>query len=261
MKTRNILFSFIISIVILAAFVSAAEFLGTDISRGAEMLIQIVKDIFGPFFQVFLGVQYADQYFFERFLMLVLLYVMIWTVLKRIELFKNNNFVCIIIASAVSILGARYMSEAGLIKGVLLPYGTLAVALSIFLPFLIYFFFVHYSIKSGVGRRTAWIVFAAIFLGLWLSRAQEIKEASSIYGFGIAAMVIAFIFDSRIQEYFGLFESRAQRRKVFNEQIAHLDVEIARYAAYNADSPEVRGVLVDLHKRRENLVKERSRGS
>jgi len=133
----------------------------------------------------------------------------------------------------------------------------MAISLSIFIPFLIYFFFIHYSVSTGLGRKLAWILFAAVFFGLWYTRQDTLEGYDTIYMIAIIGFLLVLIFDSKIHEYFGMFEARKERRRVFNEQIAHIDNDIAWAIRSGADTPEARENLKNLRKRRDQLVRER----
>lgn len=224
MKKEWILFSLILLIMSsnFAHLVSATSILGADLGSGAQMFVDIVRSIFGPLFEPILGISQFDEYFFMRVLVLILLYVVIWAILKKIPLFKEYNFISFLIAAIISILGMRYIPETKFINLILLPYSTLAVALSIALPFMIYFFFVHFSITSNAGRRIAWLFFAAVFFGLWITRTDTIGDANIIYWFGIAAVILVFIFDKKIHVYFALWEIRGMERTTNDAAILEL---------------------------------------
>lgn len=226
-KSKMFIGMFIISMFIVLfssmAFVSALDF---DFQSSANQLIQWIKDIFGPFFSVLIGTGEIDEYLFARVLLLIIIYTMVLVVLKKVELFKNNKGAIIIIAVAVSILGVRFIATKALVDLILLPYGTMAIALSIFVPFLIYFFFIHYSVQTGLGRKLGWILFAAVFFGLWYTRQDSLGEYDLIYIIAIIGFILVLIFDNKIHEYFGLFEARRERNKRIRDNIISLENQI-----------------------------------
>jgi hypothetical protein len=246
--------------ILLSSLASAQDFFGLDLQRSSEQLIGLIQDIFGPIFMVLLGVGSVDQHFFERILVLVLLFVMILTALKKAEMFKKNYYVALIVSAAVSLIGARFISEFGLIEGILLPYGALAVALSVFIPLFVFFFFIHLSLgDSPLGRKLAWILFGVVFLGLFLFRNDDLGEMKNIYLIGMLVLVILFIFDNKIHEYFGINEGRRARKKIFDDHIAQIDRDLSYYIRSGADTKEVRERIEDMHRRRKELVRERAR--
>ena len=98
-------------------------------------------------------------------------------------------------------------------NAILLPYGALGVALTVFLPFLLYFFFVHQSNIGPFGRRVAWILFGIIFLAIWGMRRGDISEIGTyIYLGGILFVLASLIFDKSIHRYFGLSDFRKVAR-------------------------------------------------
>jgi hypothetical protein len=218
-------------------------------------VISIVQDILGPVFAVLLGDGSIDQYFFSRILLLFIVFTVVFVVLKKIEIFKDNKAVIFIVSAAISILGARFISESELIQGILLPYGALSVALTIFLPFLIYFYFVHTSVPSGIGRKLAWIIFGAVFFGLWWTRYDTMAESNWIYWLGILGIAISFIFDNTIHEYFGISQSNKSRRAMHQQQLAEVESKLQQYLAIQSPSRTTLDVIKQLDKRRAYLAK------
>ncbi|MBI2629535.1 hypothetical protein HYW76_00370 [Candidatus Pacearchaeota archaeon] len=257
MKKRNknlmIFFGmFIIMLFLFMNFASAQVY--DDLRASSEQIIQWINDIFSPFFHALLGADSLDKYFFERILILILVYVVVWSVLKKVEIFKDHKGVVFVVSLIVALLGARYMSEIDILEGILLPYGTLAIAISVALPFLIYFFFVNLSIPSKGGRRIAWILFAAVFFGLWISRGVDSigNIGNWIYGIGVVAVLLCLIFDDKIQEYFGMFEATRARRIRFDQQIADREAQLVHYRGIQSPSQSVKDTI----KRYEDEIKE-----
>jgi len=205
----------------------SADFFG-DVTGAAEDLIDLGSDVFSPFLKFLVG-DTGEGLLFAKALLLLLIYVVILTVLKRIELFRyRNQFAAILIAAVMSILAVRFMSESQVIEGILVPYGAMGIGITVFLPFLVYFFFVHYSGIGHFGRKVAWAIFALAFIGLWVS--QVAKGSSSeiinfIYLSGLILVALAFIFDKQVQRYFDLSQVRkatkhmrdSQRVKLLND--------------------------------------------
>lgn len=192
----------ILSIIIVASLVSALD--ASDLSNAGNQIIEWIRGIFSPFFLVLLGLDTIDKYFFARILLLILLFVIILTVLKRITLFKKYPAIYVIIAVIVSILSTRYISEVALVSLILLPYGALGITLTVFLPFIIYGFFIHESGLGSAGRRAGWILFAAVFGSLWWVRRTEMGAYNWIYWIGIAGVLVALFLDGTIHKYFEL---------------------------------------------------------
>jgi len=226
-KTKIAIFTSIISIIFLITLVSAQpSFSGSFISDTIYQVIGLIQDILGPVFSVLIGTGSFDMYFFSRIMLLVIVFAVVYLSLSRIAIFHDNKGVCFVVAAAISLLGARYIADSDLIEGILLPYGTLTVALTILLPFLIYFFFVHTSVVSGVGRRLAWIVFIAVFFGLWWTRYDSMGTANWIYWVGILLVGVSLLFDKTIHAYFGISQldeaTRAQNAQRYSKLIAQL---------------------------------------
>jgi len=256
-KKKVVFLTTFLALILISSLVSAQWY--GDFESASNQIIDWIKQIFGPFLEALIGESAFNEHFFARVLLLILIYAIVLTVLKKIELFSKNTFVCVLIAAIVSILGVRYLSETNLISWILLPYGTFFIAIAVFLPFLIYFFFVHTSVNSSIGRRLAWILFAAVFLGLWISRLREtgsfdlknLGTANWMYLLGIAGVAISFFFDREIQKYFGLHAIAKWKRKADEAEITRLQAEYQNIA--NVDTPQAKRRREDIVKRSKSL--------
>jgi len=241
-----------IATTVLLPIISAQYF--WEVNQGVTDAVQILKDFLGPLFETILGVSQFDQYFYARLLFLVIIYVMTYLAIGNIELFKDKKFIMFVIAASVSILGARYIGDLRVIEAMLLPYGAIAIAISVILPVVIFGFFVHKTIPSGLGRRAAWIFFGVIFIGLWWTRPQ-VTEFRWIYNVGILAVIALVAFDKQLHVYFGLYEGAETRRKILEHQIASIDTDIDKLSSNANPSPTVEKVIERLKKRRDELSK------
>ncbi|MFH1710864.1 MAG: hypothetical protein ABH840_00970 [Nanoarchaeota archaeon] len=229
---KRVFLIFALSLILSSCFVSAYTFPINDLRTTGDNVIRVLGDSFSPILSFFLGVDSFDKYFFQRSLLLILLFIVIYAILKRIEMFRTNKTILFLVASIVAILGARYMSDVGIIEAAMLPYGVLGISITVFLPFLIYFFFVYQSVPGTTGRRLAWIVFGLVFLALWASRSSEIGEVGWVYLAGIGLAIVAIFLDPTIKRYFGLHELRratahlndAERVRLLNSYNSALSV-------------------------------------
>lgn len=234
--------------------ISAYGFNFYSISQGPQDVIQIVKDFTSPFFEALLNTSAYSEFFFAKVLLLILVFVVVYFILQKSEFLglQNQKGILLIITSVISILALRYLPENDLISGILLPYNALGLAITIFLPFLIYFFFVEKSVPFSAGRRIAWIVYLVIFGVLWAMRSQELSHtANNIYLFGAIAAVLALIFDSKIHNYFQLGELRKFERALSTQSKVKLINELQDIQRALSLAPNDK----DLLKRQADIVK------
>jgi len=253
MKKSVLAVSLVFSLVLFTSLVSAYWY--GDLSSASTQIIQWIRDIFDPFFEVFVGDIALNQIFFARVLILILLFVLISAILRRISIFKENHGTRIIIAAVVSILGSRYITESEFIQGVLLPYGILAVALTVLLPFLILGYFVHDSVDSPAGRKFAWIIFIAVYLGMWGDRSSELGNANYIYLIGALLAAAAALFDHTVHEYFGLAQYASARRGRIKMQIADIEERLNRYRSISNPSQTTQDTIKYLEESIKKLYK------
>lgn len=261
MKTRGIFIIFGLLFISSLTSVSAysASYYGNFVADTMNRAITLVQDFLGPIFSALLGVGNFDEFFFSRILLLIILFSIIYISLKATPIFADakNKWALFVVTSVVSLLAVRFMAESSLIQMALLPYGTLGVSLSIFLPFLIFFWFLHSAIPdSTLGRRLGWGLFAAVFFGLWINRADQFGDYNWVYWIGIVGVGIAFVFDSKLHEYFGLSELRKLKKLSFDQQIANVEADLAKYNAIPAPrNPSTEALIKSLEKRRDDLIR------
>lgn len=215
MKKENVFI--IILFTILSVQLIIAQNLVID--RTIQGLVESFESIFRPI----LGPFSTGEFLFAKILLFFLLFAIIFMVLKRISLFEDNLAVHSIVSLIVSILAVRYIKENELVNAILLPYGSLGVAISIFLPLLIYFFFLHSSEMGGFGRRAGWLIYGIVFLVLWGSRPYDsLGVANWIYLIGIGFVLISLIFDKSVHQYFEMGKYNKPRRLLIERQIIEL---------------------------------------
>jgi len=221
-----------------------------DLEQGGNQIIDWIREIFSPFFAVLLKTSQFDDFFFAKVLLLILLFIVISAVVKKMPLFERNKFASTIVSVVVSILSVRYIPQNEFFEGILLPYSTLGVSIIVFLPFVIYFFFVHKSDFGYFGRRAAWAIYGIVFLTLWWTRKEYTGSgADTLYLAGLGLVVLAFMFDKAIHKYLGLHEigrfeeisKKRQRRNALRElDSLEGDLEAGRIKQHEYGSEKAR---------------------
>ncbi|OGJ19049.1 hypothetical protein A3K73_04490 [Candidatus Pacearchaeota archaeon RBG_13_36_9] len=199
-KERYIVILFLgMALLPLLSSVVSAQYYGIDLKQGAEQITQWIQDMFGPLFSVLLNVS-SPEFVFAKVLLAVLLLIIIYIILDRSDLFGGYKTLVIIISVIVSLIAVRYLPEETFIQFILLPYGVLGVSLLSFLPLLIYFFFVE-NIHDDIMRKIAWGLYAAIFIGLCITRLSDLGDVAYIYLLAAILAILFMIFDKTIQTH------------------------------------------------------------
>jgi len=233
MKKGLIVFCLVLML-LLPAFVSA-QYGSDSMAQVSEQFIEHFQNFLGPFFSVFLGGE--GGFLFERILFLIIIIAVVYIVLSNVPMFEDNNPIRWVTTLAVSLLATRFLSETMLVKGILLPYTVLGVALTAGLPLIIYFFFVYKGFDNPFIRKLLWILFIVVFIGLWFSRYAELGDFAWIYFFTGLAALIFFLADGSI------------RRFMIKQEMAQLDIE--NRGQYER---EIRREINDLRKDLKNKV-------
>jgi len=184
---------------------------------------QSAINILEPIFATVLGSSVVDgktagEVLFMKVLFFLIILAIIWTVLNMIDFFSDNTWVVVVIAGSVSILATRFLATPGWLSTVLLPYTVLGIALTAFLPFLIYFYFVEKALGTHqTMRKIAWILAAVVFTALYISRFEEIGNLAGAESFNPAYIYLItavtciafFIFDGTIRRAFVTSEMKS----------------------------------------------------
>jgi len=207
---------------------------GYFFTDGMTKVIDGVKGFSTPLFEALIGDYSSNEFFFAKVLLMILLFITINAVLRKIPLFEEQNKkgVAFIIALVVSILAVRFISENELTLGILVPYGALGVALTTILPALICAYAIYFTNMGGLGRRLCWIFLGIVYLVLWLNKSSELSSISNqIYIFTLIVIVILFFADRQIASYFHAYGLNRYFTKSNRRNIAHLKAEYATLAA------------------------------
>lgn len=224
--------------VVNAQYYGSGPFSGLDLGQGVRQLIDQTTNFFKPIFQAILGDYEDNTFFFTKVLLFILLFVVIFFILTRMPIFEGYRGVNYVIAMVISIIAIRFISENQLILGILLPYGTLGVALTTAIPFLIIFYGIHAANFSSLGRRLSWGFFGIVFVILWIYKSPNLSPISNqIYLWSLIALLVVFIFDKRIHYYFRGLEGKKAEEAIVDEKIAMLESKRDQLQAYAGPSP------------------------
>ncbi len=243
MKKRSLPYSLFPIVYFLSqiSFASAGPVQGVyQLTDGLSEIIRIlIRFISETIFQI----DSFDEFLFAKILLFALILLVVYTVISKNTIFggRKNNPIQWIISSAISILSIRYLPD-NFIQAILLQYNTLGVALTVFLPLIIYFFFIHQSGLGPYGRKVGWLVYIISFFSLWLIREDDLGEANIIYWIAIALVILFIIADKTINKHLkkreiekAMDESKAERRVHAQYKLRELDDKREFYseAEYN----------------------------
>ncbi len=196
------------------------------IDQLVDNMKQASVSIFGPI----LGYDQIDDFLFAKILLFLLIFSIVFMVLKRINIFEDNKAVQVVVSTIVGIFSVRYLEPTELITAILLPYGALGASITVLLPLLIYFMFVHTSIDGGFGRRFAWFLYGLIMIFLWFTRGADLGTANWIYFASLIFVLLNLFFDKSIHSYFMGWEAEASSRNYRELSKVHIKNEMKEVA-------------------------------
>jgi len=187
-----------------------------DLRQGSDQVIRWVEDFAAPFFEILIGEYSGGEFFFAKCLMLILLFIVIMFILEKSDFLgmKKNRGISFLVSLIIAVLAVRFIPDTEIIRAMILPYNVMGIAILSILPFVIYFFFIHYSEMGTIGRRLAWSFYAVIFGVLWYNRYDSLSPlGNQIYGWMLAVVIICMLIDKQIHGYFGVMEMKEADKK------------------------------------------------
>lgn len=241
---------FVISLLFSVSLISAQN---VFIEQFYNTVGPAIGSIFGPIF----GHDAYDDFLWAKILLFFLLFSVVFMILKRVPTFENNTIICSVLGIIVAILAVRYLEPNQFITAILLPYGGLGAAITVFLPFLIFFWFVHSALESTFARRAAWALYGAALLFLLFSRWSDLTvpdvgergfNAQWVYLFGVILVIVAFFWDRAIHNQMRRAELFQAEEEV-HERGRQEWINQLRLAEQNGDESRARRIRNVLRRR------------
>ena len=241
---------------------ASANEIASSLEYGMTRAIEIIEGFFGPLVFALIGGE--GDMLFERVMIFAILISLIYLIISTIKIFEKdgeaNNALIWIVTVSISLLATRFLTSAEIVLTIILPYSVLGVSLSAAIPFLIYYKFTE-SIGAGSSttRKLMWVFYVVVFLGLWMSRYEELGSISWIYFISAGAGFFFLLFDGTIHKWIAKqenerlgVEKQAERVALLKEQIDKLDEKHGK--GYYTDS-----VYKNLRKKKVNDLKRAER--
>lgn len=237
MNKKRGLIVFALIAVIMSSFLVAAQ---TDIVSGLKDFGNGLLDIITSFTETLFGANGVGDNLFYTIFLLVIITGIVFVALSQVDFFEEKKGITLLIAFAAAYLGIRFFIQPGWIETILLPYNALALALTVLIPFAVYFWVVEkiFQYKPTI-RKIMWIVAIVMFVGLYFARAEAIGKAVGEGKFNpailylLAALIsgLVLIFDGTIARK--MADIQIQRLGETNKiaAIAKLRTELANYQA------------------------------
>ena len=181
---------------------------------------------------------------------------------KNVPRIGDNRMVSLIISLAVTLISIRYITSSALINFIWLPYGTLGIAFSIFLPFLIAFFFIE-GFDSFIVRKVGWSGMAVIFTGLMYTRWDDLSTGSEwyqnlawFYFFIILLSVLLIAFDKNIRAWMlesSLDKVTDRRKRVEAAELTEEIKELQTRLSNATDHTSRKAISDEINEKRKSL--------
>lgn len=175
-----------------------------------------------------------ENIFLAKILLIILLIAIVSYALNisSISALKSDSkFTHWTISIVVAVLAVRTLN-ADLVKTILIPYSTFAVAVSSGLIFCLYFFLVNKGLaeQPAIVRRVAWILFGTIFLIIWVIRSSTISDPSilSMYPLVVLLSFLMAWMDGTVQGFFNRIRSDKAESAGKTPALNHINSELSK---------------------------------
>jgi hypothetical protein len=156
----------------------------------------------------------------------------IYSALYQVPLLQDNTFALWTISIASSILSVRFMVNFNWLEVVMIPQGVLGVSLSVLIPFLVFFWFVEFSLvgpKYKTIRKICWCVYAVVWAFVWWDQGNRIAgNLEWLYPMSVIMALIMFFLDGTMQTVLNKMKSDREHESRKLKGIQAYRLEMAR---------------------------------
>lgn len=200
MNQKGIVVVFLLSLVFVSSFVSAA---GDAFKPIFDMMNGIYEGVIGLLsgpLALLLGETSASadlaSSFLPKLLIALLVYGLVVAVLGKVPLFDDRKWIVHMGGALLAILGVRSLTYEFILTAIL-PNAVLAVSLTAILPFVVFFFVTREFLP--LARKLSWLFLAVLFLGMWLTFPQTLGDLSLIYPLFALISVLFIMLDRKLE--------------------------------------------------------------
>ncbi|MGV8151714.1 MAG: hypothetical protein ACP5OG_01410 [Candidatus Nanoarchaeia archaeon] len=236
MKKRALLIS-VFTILILSMYISLSIVSAASLRETGDSLTQKIE----PVLKYIVGETPTGEYMLLKILFLILVLAIVYSAASRVPGIAGNDYIPGIIAIVFAIAATRYLGQKQLIDFVFFPTSLVAIVFVIFVPFVIYFFFVE-GFSSRVLRQIGWIVFIVIYVALAVYRWDDFALGTQwwnnlSYWYLIIALIalLSFWFDGTIRAKILMAAIEQKGAELNNLNIVNLQTQIQQHKAILAN--------------------------
>src|SRR3989338_145795 len=192
---------------------------------GTEQVIDSIVQNIEPLLRALLGgYDWSGYLLFEKTLLFILISIVIGLILQKLPVFESfkNKKILRLVAALIGILGVRNLNYIW-VGTILVQYEVLFIAIAGILPFMIYWFFVKEF--DGLVRKVAWVFYAVIYFGLWVTTTLETYSEVYLWG-AVGSLIYAFVFDAWVSNWIEMNDLKKGNKARLSDAVANISREI-----------------------------------
>ena len=199
------------------------------LSEEVGSAVNAVYDIGKPIFSALFGNNATDGgSLVLQILVFLIVSAIIYGVMASIELFQGKEWINIVIALGVSIIGIRFM-PSNFLMALATPSSAIIASIVIVIPFIVAFFIIE-KFKKPTVRKILWVVFGLMLIMLWAytisnpSVNEDVKKwMRLIYPIMTIVVLLVLAFDSRFQRWKMIQGSQKTLNAIDKRHLADLE--------------------------------------
>jgi len=211
MKKSVIIFSAILSVILIAGLVAAQNLPAPPVTMAqlktgiSTILSSSNNAVFGQ----------ADD-LAARLLFFLLLLIVLYKPSEKIIGEERSN-IALALSAIISIIAIRFLNT-DIVSGLFLPTAALGVTLSILLPIALFGAFLTTSDLPKTIRKSAWWIFAVIFISLWWIRGTSLGDLSWMYAAAALVCLAGAFFDGTLHAWW--YQARSEKAQIVSRGVA-----------------------------------------
>ncbi len=180
------------------------------ITSSVSNVINSIVDAINPIVSKVLGNANTGEDLLAKFGFFLIMLGILYVVTNKIPMLNEEGWVQWVVVIVLSVLSVRFLTETAWIKAAMLPNAALLIAIISFLPLAIYFYLIEVAGILGINRVMkviAWVIAAVAFVGLFITRFDELGRAANggfnpawIYVISAVVCILIFLLDKTIQK-------------------------------------------------------------
>lgn len=198
---------------------------------------------------------------FAKFILMIVIASVLYTGAKKLPGFENRNWLALLVALGITILGLQFITK-DLIISVLLPSGAVAVTFAVLAPLMIAGFTISGFDNSAI-RKFGWILLGISFAGLSIVRWSDRSNILWIYLVAVGVCGLMLWKDGTISGWRLKHKMDNYRESYADKELSIKRAELERLTtalstAKSGDATKIKRQITTVRKQIEQMINQKT---